>query len=223
VKKIWLTFWALAALAVSAISAQASAISDPIIYDSSNSAAKVQIVTVTTGDLDVGSTFNLVDALKFKDTSKGKYGELITYIPITVSSSATLDLTITDLLGTTIGTNMTANKSPEWFRVQLFTYDPLTTDYSDCNSSLCSLVPGTQKTSLSASIIADLVAGTHYLLKIGFGICGCTGTIGGINLSATLTATPIPPSLLLMMTALLSMGGAAWLRSKPRLLQRVAA
>ena len=222
-KNIAWMFGVLAALVLGAASAQASAITDPIIYDSSNSAAKVQVVTVANGDLDNGSTFTLVDALKFKSIAGGTYGELITYIPISVISSSTLSVQISDLLGTTIGTNMVANKSPEWFRAQLFTYDPTTTDYSDCNQSLCSLVPGTTRTSLGASIIADLVAGTNYLLKIGFGICGCTGTIGGIQLAATLTATPIPPSLLLLLTALLSVGGTAWLRAKPRLMQGVTA
>jgi hypothetical protein len=223
VKNIASMFGVLAALVMGAASAQASAITDPIIYDSSNSVAKVQVVTVASGDLDNGSTFTLIDALKFKNTAAGAYGELVTYIPISVLSSATLTVQISDLLGTKIGTNMVANKSPEWFRAQLFTYDPTKVDYSDCNKSLCSLVPGTQKTSLGASIMADLVAGTNYLLKIGFGICGCTGTIGGIQLAAALTETPIPSSLLLLLTALISAGGAAWLRAKPRSLQGLAA
>jgi hypothetical protein len=90
VKKIWLSFWALAALVGGTIAAQASAISDPIIYDTSNSAAKVQVVTVTEGELDNGSTFTLVDAIKFKNTAHGNYGELVTYIPITVSMNFTL-------------------------------------------------------------------------------------------------------------------------------------
>ena len=54
------------------------------------------------------------------------------------------------------------------------------------------------------------MAGTQYLLRVGFGLCGCTGDYGGINL--TVATTPIPPAILLFVSALLGMAGMAWRR-----------
>jgi hypothetical protein len=48
---------------------------------------------------------------------------------------------------------------------------------------------------------------------VGFGLCGCSGSFGGIQL--TVAATPIPPAMLLFLSALLGMGGVAWRRRQP--------
>jgi hypothetical protein len=193
---------AACALGVGALPAKATTIST----DTFGSTAHVAVTTIPDGELKAGHTFNLIDFLTYIPPSTGShYGQVFTYIPFSVAKNQTFTATMTDLLGSN-----GANISPEWANIELFQYTG--DDYLGCGngSALCSAVPNTYSAGLPSSIYANLVGGVEYLLKIGYGLCGCVGDIGGIQLSATVT--PIPPAMLMLLTALAAMGGIAWRR-----------
>lgn len=195
----------LMAIALGATSAQAVTIT----YSTSGSDAQVFLNPTSSGDITANSTFDLTEHLIFGDTSNGGYGEAITYIPFTVSSAAFLSATVSDL--------SLSNPSAlplEWLTLSLYEYTGGGLSYLGCGngSSLCALEAYDSDPPV-ASIYAALSAGTQYLLRIGFGLCGCAGEFGGIQL--TVATTPIPPAILLFVTGLLGMGGLAWRRHDP--------
>jgi hypothetical protein len=103
-------------------------------------------------------------------------------------------------------------KPLEWLSLALYEYTGSGTSYLSCgSSSLCTLEAYDADPPV-ASIYSALVAGTQYLLRVGFGLCGCSGDFGGIQL--TVSTTPIPPAMLLFASALLGLGGVAWRRRR---------
>lgn len=180
----------------------------PITYSTSGSNAQVFLTPTSSGDIGFPkkSTFTLSEVLTFGNTSGGHYGQAYTYIPFTVAASAFLDATVTDL-------NVSdANATPlEWLTLALYEYTGSGTSYLGCGngSSLCTLLEYDPDPP-TASISAALQAGAQYLLRVGFGLCGCAGDYGGISL--TVATTPIPPAMLLFVSALLGLGGVAWRR-----------
>jgi hypothetical protein len=176
-----------------------------ITYDTSGSNTKVFLTPTSTGDITYpwDSTFTLSEKLTF---GKKGYGESYAYIPFSVAANAFLSATVSDMHLTD------SNAKPlEWMDITLFAYTGSGNPVLACagGSALCSLLEF-DSTKPTSSIASALVAGTQYLLRVGFGLCGCTGQYGGINL--TVATTPIPPALLLFMSALLGMGGVAWRR-----------
>lgn len=192
------------ALALGAIPAQAVTIG----YDTSGSNAQVILTPTSTGDIGFppNSTFTLNEVLTFGNTSNGHYGEAFTYIPFAVAANAFISATVSDLNLSDAGA-----KPLEWLNLSLFQYTGSGDAIFDCatGSSLCTIMEYDADPP-TASIAAALMAGTQYLLRVGFGLCGCTGEYGGIDL--TVATTPIPPAILLFMSALLGMGGVAWRR-----------
>jgi hypothetical protein len=178
-----------------------------ITYDTSGSNTQVFLTPTSTGDISFpwDSTFTLSEKLTF---GKKGYGESYAYIPFSVAANAYLSATVSDMHLTD------SNAKPlEWMDITLFAYTGSGNLLLDCasGSSLCSLLEF-DATQPTASIASALVAGTQYLLRVGFGLCGCSGQYGGINL--TVATTPIPPALLLFMSALLGMGGIGWQRRR---------
>ena len=178
-----------------------------ITYDTSGSNTKVFLTPTSTGDISfpANSTFTLSEKLTF---GKKGYGESYAYIPFSVAANAFLSATVSDM-------HLTDSKAKplEWMDITLFAYTGSGNPVLDCasGSALCSLLEF-DSTKPTSSIASALVAGTQYLLRVGFGLCGCTGQYGGIDL--TVATTPIPPALLLFMSALLGMGGMAWQRRR---------
>ena len=192
----------LVAVAFGAMPAKAVTIG----YDTSGSAANVVLFPTSSGDIAINSAFNLTETLVFGNTSNGHYGEAITYIPFSVSTAGFLSATVTDL--------NVSNPSAvplEWLTLSLYEYTGGGYSYLGCagGSSLCTLDAYDSDPPV-ASIYSALVAGTQYLLQVGFGLCGCTGDFGGIQL--TVAATPIPPAMLMFLSALLGMGALGWRR-----------
>jgi hypothetical protein len=177
-----------------------------ITYGTSGSNAQVFLNPTSSGDITANSTFDLTEQLIFGDTSNGHYGEAITYIPFTVSSAAFLSATVADLSLSNPGATPL-----EWLTLSLYEYTGSGFSYLGCGSgsSLCTLQAYDSDPPV-ASIYAALAAGTQYLLRVGFGLCGCAGDFGGIQL--TVATTPIPPAILMFVSALLGMGGVAWRR-----------
>jgi hypothetical protein len=201
----WLmSFVVCVAAALGAMPAKAVTIS----YSTSGSNAQVFLTPTSTGDIAYtpDSTFTLDEVLTFGNTSGGHYGEAYTYIPFTIAADGYVSATVSDLHLTDASA-----KPLEWLSLALYEYTGSATSYLGCGngSALCTLVEY-DSTPPTASISSALLAGTQYLLRVGFGLCGCTGQYGGINL--TVATTPIPPALLLFMSALLGMGGVAWRR-----------
>ncbi len=194
----------IAACALGAAAVPASATT--ITTDTFGSNAHVTATTIDSGVLGAGHTFNLIDYLTYIDTTNGHYGQVYTYLPFSVAKGQILTATMTDLKG-----SYGANKTPDWANIQLFQYTG--DDYSSCGSPslLCSVVPGTYSAGLPSTMVANLVGGVNYLIRIGFGLCGCSGDITGIQLTATVT--PIPPALIMFLTALIGLGFAVWSRS----------
>lgn len=178
-----------------------------ISYSTSGSNAEVFVTPASTGDIGYppSSTFNLSEVLTFGNTSGGHYGQAFTFIPFTVSTPGFISVTVSDL-----HLSDTNAKPLEWLSLALFEYSGATS-YLSCSTgnSLCAL-DQYDADPPTASISAALAAGTKYLLKIGFGLCGCSGQYGGIQL--TVATTPIPPAMLLFLSALAGMGGVAWRR-----------
>jgi hypothetical protein len=179
-----------------------------ITYSTSGSNAQVFLTPTTAGDIGYppNSTFNLTERLTFGDTSNGHYGEAFTYIPFTVSASAFLSATATDL-----HLSDPSAKPLEWLTLSLYEYTGSGASYLGCGSgsSLCTLLEYDPDPP-QASVYSALVAGTQYLLRVGFGLCGCSGDFGGIQLAVA--TTPVPPAMLLFLSALLGMGIVAWRR-----------
>ena len=201
--RLLMSLLVLAVVALGAMPAKAVTIT----YDTSGSNTKVLLTPTSTGDITFpsNSTFTLSEKLTF--LKKG-YGESYAYIPFSVAANAFLSATVDDLHLTD------SNAKPlEWLDIALIQYTGAGDPVFDCasGSGLCSLLEF-DSTPPTASIASALVAGTQYLLRVGFGLCGCTGQYGGINL--TVATTPIPPALLLFMSALLGMGGVAWQRRR---------
>lgn len=178
-----------------------------ITYSTSGSNAQVFLNPTSSGDITLNSTFSLTEQLIFGDTSNGHYGEAITYIPFTVSGAAFLSATVVDL-----SVSNPAATPLEWLTLSLYEYTGGGFSYLGCGSgsSLCTLQAYDSDPPV-ASVYSALAAGTQYLLRIGFGLCGCTGEFGGIELTL---ATPIPPAILLFASALLGMGGLVWRRRR---------
>ncbi|WP_395020408.1 hypothetical protein [Dongia sp.] len=189
-----------AAVALGALPANAVTIT----YSTSGSNAQVFLTPTSSGNISgLNSSFSLSEVLDFGDTSNGHYGQAYTYIPFTVTNSMTLHATVTDLAVSDPGA-----KPLDWLTLSLFTYTG--SKYTNCGASALCTLEAYDSDPPSASIFAGVVAGTQYLLKIGFGLCGCAADYAGINL--TVTTTPIPPALLLFMSALLGMGAMVWRR-----------
>jgi hypothetical protein len=200
--RLLMSMLVLAVVAFGAMPAKAVTIS----YSTSGSNAEVFVTPTSSGSIGTpNGTFHLSEILDFGDTSDGHYGQAYTYIPFTVSAATFMTATVNDLSLTD------PNAKPlEWLSLALYEYTS-PTKYLKCGytNSLCTLDEYDGDTPTS-SISAALAVGTQYLLKIGFGLCGCTDQYGGIQL--TVTTTPIPPALLLFLSALLGMGGVAWRR-----------
>ena len=181
-----------------------------ISYDTSGSNAQVFLTPTSTGDIGYppNSIFTLKEVLTFGNTSGGHYGESYTYIPFSVAADAFISATVDDLSLSDAGA-----KSLKWLTLTLFEYTGAGNSVLDCSSGsvLCTEL-AYDPDPPTASIAAALAAGTQYLLRVGFGLCGCTGQYGGINL--TVATTPIPPAMLLFVSALMGMGGVAWRRRK---------
>ena len=193
----------LVALALGAMPAKAVTIT----YDTSGSNTQVFLTPTSTGDITYpwDSAFTLSEKLTF---GKKGYGEAYSYIPFTVAANAYLSATVNDLHLTDFNA-----KPLEWLDLALYQYAGSGNSVLDCagGSSLCSLL-AFDSAPPTASIASALVAGTQYLLRVGFGICGCSGQYGGISLAVA--TTPIPPALLLFMSALMGMAGVAWQRRR---------
>jgi hypothetical protein len=192
----------LVTVAFGALPAQAVTIT----YSTSGSNAQVFLTPTSSGDISgKNSAFSLSEVLDFGDTSNGHYGQAYTYIPFIATNSMTLTATVTDLAVSDSGA-----VPLEWLTLSLFSYTG--SNYTNCGTSALCTLEAYDSDPPSASIIAGLIAGTQYLLKIGFGLCGCTGDYAGIDL--TVATTPIPPALLLFVSGLLGMGGLAWRRNR---------
>jgi len=176
-----------------------------ITYDTSGSNTQVFLTPKSTGDITYpwDSTFTLSEKLAF---AKKGYGESYAYIPFSVAVNAYLSATVSDMHLTDPNA-----KALKWMDITLFAYTGSGDPVLDCagGSGLCSLLEF-DSTKPTSSIASALVAGTQYLLRVGFGLCGCAGGYGGINY--TVATTPLPPALLLFISALLGMGGVAWRR-----------
>jgi len=195
----------LVALVLGAMPAKAVTIT----YSTSGSNTQVFLTPTSTGDISFpgNSLFTLSEKLTF-GTGAGHYGQAYTYIPFTVAENGYLSATVSDLHLTD------SNAKPlEWLKIALYSYTGSGDSYLACGSgsALCTLL-AYDPDPPTASISAALLAGTQYLLRVGFGLCGCSGQYGGINL--TVATTPIPPALLMFMSALLGMGGVAWQRRR---------
>jgi len=181
-----------------------------ITYSTSGSNAQVFLTPTSSGDIGFppNSTFDLSEVLTFGDTSGGTYGQAFTFIPFTVTSPGFLSATVSDL-----NLSNPSAKPLEWLSLALYSYTGSGTSYLACGggSSLCTLEQRDTDPPV-ASILAALTVGTQYLLKVGFGLCGCSGQFGGIQL--TVATTPIPASMLLFASALLGMGGVAMRRRR---------
>jgi len=201
-KRFLISMVVLAVTAFGALPAKAVTIT----YSTSGSVAEVFLTPTSSGDIALNQIFNLAEQLAFGDTSSGAYGQAFTYIPFTVSSAAFLSATVTDL-----SVSDAAAKPLEWLSLALYEYTG--SNYTSCgkSGSLCTLDAYDADPPV-ASIYAALTAGTQYLLRVGFGLCGCTGEYGGINL--TVATTPIPPAALMFLTALLGMGALVWHRHR---------
>jgi hypothetical protein len=181
-----------------------------ITYSTSGSNGPVFLTPTSTGDITYppNSTLNLTEKLTLGNTIGGTYGETFTYIPFTVSVPAFLSATVSDLnLSNPSATPL------EWLSLSLYKYTGSGDSILDCSSGsiLCSLEQYDADPPV-ASIYSALVAGTQYLLQVGFGFCGCSGQFGGIQL--TVATTPIPTAMLLFASALLGMGGVAMRRRR---------
>jgi hypothetical protein len=211
--RILMSMLVLIAVACGAMPAKAVTIS----YSTSGSVAQVFLTPTSTGDIGYppNSAFQLNEVLTFGNTKHGSYGEAYAYIPFTVSSAGFLSATVSDLSLTNAGA-----KTLEWLSLALYEYTGSGMSYLGCDSgsSLCTLddYAGDSTAPHVASVYSALVAGTQYLLQIGFGLCGCSGQFGGINL--TVATTPIPSAMLLFVSALLGMGGVAWRRRRAEVL-----
>jgi hypothetical protein len=190
----------LVAVALGATRAEAVTIT----YSTSGSNAEVFLTPTSVGDISgLNSVFNLKEVLEFGDTSDGHYGQAYTYIPFTVTSAMSISATATDLAVSDAGA-----KPLSWLSLALYSYTG--TNFKTCGSSvLCSLIDY-DGVPPSASIVGQLVVGTQYLLKVGFGLCGCSADYAGINLAVT--TTPIPPAVLMFLSALLGMAALTWRR-----------
>lgn len=177
-----------------------------LTYSTSGSAAQVFLTPTSSGDIGYppNSTFSLSEKLTFGNTSGGHYGQAFTYIPFTVSSNGFINVTVNDL-----HLSDSNSKPLEWLSLGLYQYGGSTSPLSCGPGGLCSL-DEYDSDPPTATISAALLAGTQYLLRIGFGLCGCSGQYGGITM--TVATTPIPPAMLLFVSALVGMGGVAWRR-----------
>jgi hypothetical protein len=202
--RLLMSMLVLVAVALGAMPAKAVTIT----YSTSGSNAEVFLTPTSTGDISYppNNTFNLTEKLTFGNTSGGHYGQAFTYIPFTVSTSGFMTATVSDL-----HLSDPSAKPLEWLSLALYEYTGSGTSFLGCGSgsALCTLEQYDADPPV-ASIYSALVAGTQYLLRVGFGLCGCSGAFGGIDL--TVATTPIPPAMLLFMSALLGMGGVAWRR-----------
>ena len=180
-----------------------------ITYSTSGSTAQVFLTPASTGDIGFppNNTFTLNEVLTFGNTSGGHYGQAFTFIPFTVSASGFLSATVSDLALSDAGA-----KPLEWLYIALFEYTGSGTSYLSCGSSVLCTELAYDADPPTASVASALFAGTQYLLRVGFGLCGCTGEYGGINL--TVATTPVPPAMLLFVSALLGLGGVAWRRRR---------
>jgi hypothetical protein len=205
--RLLMSMLVLVAVALGAMPAKAVTIT----YSTSGSNAQVFLTPTSSGDIGYppNNTFNLTEQLTFGNTSGGHYGQAFTYIPFTVSSSGFMTATVSDL-----HLSNPSAKPLDWLSLALYEYTGSGMSYLGCGSgsSLCTLEQYDADPPV-ASIYSALVAGTQYLLRVGFGLCGCSGSFGGIQL--TVAATPIPPAMLLFLSALLGMGGVAWRRRQP--------
>jgi len=192
---------ALAALACAALPAQAVSIT----YSTSGSKAEVFLTPTSSGDISgLNSAFTLKEVLEFGDTSDGHYGQAYTYIPFTVTAAMDLNATATDLAVSDAGA-----KPLNWLSLSLFSYTG--SNFKSCGSSaLCTLEAYDSDPPSAAIFFGGLVVGTQYLLKIGFGLCGCAADYAGIQLAVT--TTPIPPAILMFLSSLLGAGAVAWRR-----------
>jgi hypothetical protein len=202
--RLLMSMLVLVGVAMAAVPANAV----PITYSTSGSAAQVFLTPTSTGDIGFppNSTFTLSEVLTFGDTSDGHYGQAFTFIPFTVSAPGFISASVSDLNLSDAGA-----KPLDWLRLELFSYTGSGSSYLSCGSgsSLCTLLD-IDTDPPTASVAAALLVGTQYLLRVGFGLCGCDPDYAGINL--TVATTPIPPAMLLFVSALLGLGGAAWRR-----------
>jgi hypothetical protein len=199
--RLLMSLLVLVAVALGAMPAKAVTIT----YSTSGSNAEVFLTPTSIGDISgLNSVFNLKEVVDFGDTSNGHYGQAYTYIPFTVTAAMDLSATVTDLHVTDAGA-----KPLEWLSLSLFTYTG--SKFTNCGSSaLCSLQAYDSTPPSAAIFFGGLVVGTQYLLKIGFGLCGCSADYAGINLAVT--TTPIPPAVLMFLSALIGMGALTWRR-----------
>lgn len=181
-------------------------------YNTSGSTANVTLTKSVTGNISFpgNSSFQLNEKLKLGNG--GDYGQAYTYIAFTVAEKAYLNATVKDLHQT--DSNAQALK---WLSLSLYTYNGSGNPTLGCGAggALCTLVKQDVDPP-TASISAALLAGTQYLLRVGFGLkepwWECGDVYGGIKLAVA--TTPIPPALLMFMSALLGMGGVAWQRRR---------
>jgi hypothetical protein len=199
-------FVVVAGFLLSALSAQAATVNPT--YSTSGSNAEVFLTPTGAGSISYpsNSTYTLNEVLTFGDTSNGHYGQSYTYIPFTVAANAFITVTVNDLHLTDASA-----KALQWLSVGLFHYNPGTSFLACRPGGLCSL-DAYDADPPTVSISSALLAGTQYLLRIGFGLCGCSGQYGGINL--TVATTPIPPAMMLFVSALLGLGGVGWQRRR---------
>jgi hypothetical protein len=199
--RLFMSLLALAALACGALPAQAVSIT----YSTSGSKAEVFLTPTSSGDISgLNSVFNLKEVLEFGDTSNGHYGQAYTYIPFTVTAAMDLNATVTDLAVSDGGA-----KPLDWLSLSLFSFTG--SNFKSCGSSaLCTLEAYDSDPPSASIFFAGLVVGTQYLLKIGFGLCGCAADYAGIQLAVT--TTPIPPAVVMFLSSLLGAGALTWRR-----------
>jgi hypothetical protein len=198
--RLRMSLLALVAVAFGALPAQAITIS----YTTAGSNADVAVTPTSSGDIAAPvSNFTMTESLFFIDTSNGHYGQSYTFIPFTVSGPTTLTATVNDLKLSDPGA-----KALEWLSIGLYEYTGGGFSYLTCGKpgSLCTL-EAYDADPPTVSISSVLAAGTQYLLRIGFGLCGCSGDYGGITM--TVATTPVPPALLLFLTGLGGFAGMA--------------
>lgn len=197
----------LVALAIGVMPAGAATIPTYTTYGSN---AEVFLTPTSSGEIGYppNTNYSLNEVMTFGNTSGGHYGQAYTYIPFTVSGDGFITATVSDLKLTDAGANPL-----KWLNIALYEYTGSGMSYLGCGngSSLCTELAYDAHPP-TASVASALFAGTQYLLRVGFGLCGCSGEYGGINL--TVATTPIPGALLLFVSALMGMGGFAWQRRR---------
>jgi len=208
--RILMSIIALGLLAFQGLPASATTIAT----STAGSVTTLAVATTPTGTLDTGQSFGLKDEAFVLDSSSGHYSQVYTYIPFTTTGGGAFSASASDLHDTIPG-----DLQLKWMSLKLFTYTGTGFQFTQCagGSPLCSLID--YGSGDPSTVSAVLAAGTQYLLQIGYGFCGCSGDQAGIQLTANIAATPLPPASLMFLTALMAVCGIGWTRRRAPVLR----